>query len=105
MTFKPKIWYPIATILSALNVALIYFAAQPGEAIHATVHGALAVAFALWAQRLRLRQLRGQENVPTRLEEVDAEVGQMRQELSEAQERLDFAERMLAQRPETRVDR
>jgi hypothetical protein len=105
MTFKPKIWYPIATILSALNVASIYFAAQPGEAWHATAHGALAVAFGLWAQSLRLRQRRGQENVPTRLEEVDAEVGQMRQELSEAQERLDFAERMLAQRPETRVDR
>ena len=105
MTFKPKIWFPIATILSAINVAAIYFAALPGEAIHATVHGGLAVAFALWARGLRFQQRRVQEDGPTRLEEVDAEVGQMRQELSEAQERLDFAERMLAQRPETRVDR
>jgi len=36
------------------------------------------------------------------LEALEIEVGQLRQELSEAQERLDFAERMLAQEPEPR---
>ena len=45
MTFKPAIWYPIAAVLSVVNLAAIWFAAAPGEPAHATLHGALAVAF------------------------------------------------------------
>jgi len=37
-----------------------------------------------------------------RLQALEQEVGTLRQELSDTQERLDFAERMLAQAPETR---
>jgi hypothetical protein len=37
-----------------------------------------------------------------RLEALEGEMSNLRQELSEAQERLDFAERVLAQRPEMR---
>ena len=98
MTFKPAIWFPIAVVLSAVNVAAVWFAAQPGEAWHATIHAGLGVAFGLWAQRLR----RGapQRVADTRLEELAAEVDQQRLELSEAQERLDFAERVMAQRAE-----
>lgn len=105
MTFKPAIWYPIAAVLSAVNIAAIWFAAAPGEPAHATLHGALAVAFGLWAQRLRQRtgagemhaRLEALEAEPERLGSVENELDQLRRELGETQERLDFAERMLAQ--------
>jgi hypothetical protein len=103
MTFKPRIWYPIATVLSGVNVVAVWFAAAPGEAWHATTHAALALGFGLWAQRLRQR--RGTTELPTPsagLEALEADLYRMREELSEAQERLDFAERMLAQGAEAR---
>lgn len=100
MTFKPAIWFPIAVVLSALNVGAVWFAARPGEPLHATVHAALAVAFALWAQRLR-QGPRGSE-LQSGLEALEVEMGALRQELSEAEERLDFTERLLAKEPEPR---
>lgn len=100
MTFKPAIWYPIAVVLSVANVIAVWFAALPGEPWHATAHAALAVGFGLWAGRLRQGPRRGE--IAAGLEALEIEVGQLRQELSEAQERLDFAERMLAQEPEPR---
>ena len=66
----------------------------------ATIHAGLALAFGLWAQRLR-RGPGGSEG-QTRLEVLEAEVDNLRRELSETQERLDFAERVLAQGPESR---
>jgi hypothetical protein len=103
MTFKPAVWYPIAVVLSGINLAAVWFAAQPAEPLHATTHAALALAFGLWAQRLRQR--RGAGDPQTRFDVFEAEVGKLRQELSEAQERLDFAERLLTQRPDPhRVD-
>jgi predicted outer membrane protein len=100
MTFNPAIWYPIAAVLSVINLAAAGFAAGQAEPWHATIHAALAVAFGLWAQRLR-QAPRGSEP-QARLEALEAEMGNLRQELSETQERLDFAERMLAQGPEAR---
>jgi hypothetical protein len=100
MTFKPAIWCPIAVVLSVLNVIAVWFAALPAEPWHATTHAALAVAFGLWAQRLR-QGPRGGE-LQDGLEAVEIEMSQLRQELSDAQERLDFAERMLAQGLEAR---
>jgi predicted outer membrane protein len=97
MTFKPATWFPIAAVLAAINVVAIAFAAAP---LHATAHGALAVAFAVWAQRLRHR-LRTPE-LPAELEVLELEVNELRQELSEARERLDFAERVLTQQAESR---
>jgi len=111
MTFKPKIWFPIAAVLSAANVASVYIAAAPGEAWHATLHGALAAAFAVWAQRLYARLRAGapagdpaQVSAPVQhqLAAFNDEMDQLRLELSETQERLDFAERMLAQSREQR---
>ncbi len=108
MTFKPAIWYPISVVLSVLNLAgVVVYAAEPW---HAAAHAALAVAFGVWAQRLRQRpggseleaRLEALEGDVSRLDALDAEVGTLRQELSEAQERLDFAERLLAQRPDPR---
>ena len=100
MTFKPAIWYPIAVVLGVLNVIGVWFAAQPAEPWHATTHAALAVAFGLWARRLR-QGPRGGE-LQAGLEALELEVSILRQELGEMQERLDFAERMLAQVPEPR---
>jgi len=103
MTFKPAIWFPIAVVLSVVNVVGAGFAAGQAEPLHATIHAALALAFGVWAQRLRLRP--GGSELPTgleALEALEAEVSKLRQELSETQERLDFVERLLAQGPETR---
>jgi hypothetical protein len=107
MTFKPATWYPIAVVLSVANLVGVVFAAQPW---HAATHAVLALGFGLWAQRLRPGP--GGSDLPARLEALEAEIGKlealegevsrMRQELSETQERLDFAERLLAQGAEAR---
>jgi hypothetical protein len=100
MNFKPAIWRPIAIVLSVANVIAAGFAARSAEPWHAATHAALALAFGLWAQRLRERPV--ESEVEARLEALEGEVSNLRQELSETQERLDFAERLLAQRPESR---
>ena len=104
MTFKPAIWYPIAVVLSVINLVAVGFAAVPAEPLHATTHAALALAFGLWAQRLRQGPPRGSELQAglEALEALEGEVGNLRGELSETQERLDFAERLLAQGVEAR---
>ena len=69
-------------------------------------HGVLAVAFVLWAQRLKQRRDKGLEQQAIespdadRMEILEEEVTRLRNELGEAQERLDFTERMLAKRAE-----
>jgi hypothetical protein len=100
MTFKPAIWQPIAVVLSAINLVGVGLAAGAAEPWHAGAHAALALAFGLWAQRLR--QGPGGGELQPRLEALEFEVSDVRQELSETQERLDFAERVLAQEPESR---
>lgn len=106
MTFKPTIWYPIAVVLSVINLVAVAFAVGPVQPWHATIHAALALAFGLWAQRLRQgpggSEFQASLETPEALESLEAEVGRLRQELSEMQERLDFAERLLAQGPEAR---
>jgi hypothetical protein len=100
MTFKPTIWYPIAVVLSVANIAGAWFAAGPGEGAHVGTHAVLAVAFGLWAQRLRQVPLGG--GLEAQLEELEVEVLALEQELNETQERLDFAERMLVQERDAR---
>ena len=97
MRFKPAIWLPIAAVLSVVNLAAVWFAAQPAEPWHATGHAGLAVAFGLWAYRLRQRGQQGE--LEAGIEPLEIEVDRLRQELIEMQERLDFAERVLAQGP------
>jgi hypothetical protein len=58
------------------------------------------VAFALWAGRLGRPRPAGAR--PTPLDALEADVDTLRRELSETQERIDFAERLLAQRRESR---
>lgn len=101
MTFKPRIWIPIARVLAAVNVVAVYFAAEAAEPAHAVLHAALGVAFLLWSERLRTRSLQAlSDGVSEEMESLPGEVSDVRHELAEVQERLDFAERMLAQRRE-----
>jgi len=100
---KTRFWNAVLAVLSAGNLASIWFAAQQAEPWHATIHGALALGFGLWAQnRIRLEETRwrtgaletGSDGETAVLRD---EVGDVRRELSEMQERLDFAERLLSQ--------
>ena len=100
MTFKPAIWRPIAAGLSIINLVGVGFAAGAAEPWHASIHAALALAFGLWAQRLSPGD--GGSELQSRLETLEVEVSNLQRELSEAQNRLDFAERVLAQVPEPR---
>jgi hypothetical protein len=95
MNFKSARWQPLAIGLSIINLVGVGFAAASAEAWHAGVHAALALAFGLWAQHLR--QGFGAGEFQLRLEALDGELGDLRQELLETQERLDFTERVLAQ--------
>jgi hypothetical protein len=106
MRFKPAIWSPIAVVLSVINLVAVGFAAGEPQPWHAAIHAALALAFGLWAQRLRQAPRESELQAPLEvLEAVEAlqdEVSRLRQELSETQERQDFTERLLAQGPESR---
>ena len=109
MAFKSRIWFPIAVVLAVLNVVATGFAAAGAEPVHASTHAALAVAFGIWAQYLRRRTGGGESetqiDVLDAVDRLDAEVNKLRLEVSEMQERLDFAERLLAKgRDAPRVD-
>ncbi len=103
-----KRFLPISlALLSAGNIAAVYAAVETAapDPLHATVHAVLAVGFAAaaqWAWR-RWRQTAPATSSQERIEGVEADIDNMRQELLEAQERLDFTERMLAQRPSERL--
>jgi hypothetical protein len=100
---KTRFWNAVLVLLSAGNLVSVWFAAQPGEPWHATTHAALALAFGLWAQgRMRPKEAglragaldKGSEGEIAALQD---EAGEVRRELGEVQERLDFAERLLSQ--------
>jgi len=101
MTFKPVFWRPVAFILTGLNLVGVGVAAGAAEPWHAGGHAALALAFWSWAQRLR-RAPDESGRLP-QVEALELEVSDLRRELGEVQERLDFTERMLAQRSDGRA--
>lgn len=96
MSLNPRIWQPVAAVFSVANLIAVWFAAQPGEPWHASVHAALAVGSALWVQRLegRRRSASISESLPA---EVLDELSVLRSDVAELSERLDFAERVMAQ--------
>ena len=104
MTFKHGAWFPIAVALTVLNLVGLGYAVRMEEPSHALIHVGLTFAFGAWAVRLRRRSAAAAElPFPVEaLQELEAEVSQLRQELTEMQERLDFTERVLAQRSEIR---
>ena len=101
MTFKSRFWHPAALAFSGLNLVGVGMAAGATEPLHAGIHAILALAAWSWGQRLRQRQPEAIGD-HSRLETLDLEVDQVRRELADVQERLDFTERMLAQAAETR---
>ena len=106
MTFKPATWYRIAIALTIINLVAAGFAAGQAQPPHAAIHVVLALGFGWWASRLwRRTGKREVEAGPEALDAIqalEADVHQLRHELSETQERLDFTERMLAQGAEAR---
>ena len=101
MTFKPAIWQPIAVVLSVLNLVAGSFAAASAEPWwHVTMHATLALGFGLWAQRLGLGRASAGSELAAGLEALQFELNDLRRELTETQERLDFVERRLAQGPD-----
>lgn len=103
MASKTRFWNAVLVLLSAGNLVSVWFAARPGEPWHATIHAALALAFGLWGQRrMRLEEARLgagalDQGSGVEIPALQDEVGEVRRELGEVQERLDFAERMLNQ--------
>lgn len=102
MTFKPKIWRPIAVGLSAVNLVAVGAAANAAEGWHAGIHAVLALALGLWAQRMAVPKTGAVLDDQPRLDQLEADVSALRAELAEAQERIDFTERVLAQEAEQR---
>ena len=103
-----KRFLPIALgLLAAGNIAGVYGAvltATPNP-MHATLHAIAAVGFAMMSQWAWRRRGGVSTDSQARIEGVEADVDSMRQELLEAQERLDFAERMLAQQARDQLPR
>lgn len=104
--FKHPGWIPVAWLLSALNLGAVWFAARPAEPWHATVHALLAVGFALGAQWLTARRQAAGLNEawrPTIAQGEDAEppIESVQARVQELEERLDFAERLLAESRES----
>ncbi len=99
MWFKHRAWIPIAWLLSLGNLIAVWFAARPAEPWHATVHALLAVLFGLGAQRLAARS--GTGATPDKeIDESRQALDAMQNRLGELEERLDFAERLLAKHRE-----
>jgi hypothetical protein len=97
MVLNPRIWQPVAAVLSLVNVVAVWFAAQPAEPWHASIHAALAVGFGLGAQRLGIRRRAASLSGESLSAEALEELSILRSEVAELAERLDFAERVLAQ--------
>jgi hypothetical protein len=100
--FKHRAWIPIAWLLSLGNLIAVWFAAQPAEPWHATIHALLAVGFGLGAQRLSQRRRPSADaDLVERLQELEARLVDLDQlpdvddRLAELAERLDFTERAL----------
>lgn len=103
MYFNPATWRPIAILLSVLNLGGLVMALGAGEPGHAVGHVMLGVGLAFWVRRLgendgeRTTSF-GRSDRQAQIEGLESDVDQLRRELAEAQERLDFTERMLAKR-------
>jgi hypothetical protein len=100
MWFKHRAWIPVAWLLALGNLAAVWFAAQPGEPLHAALHALLGAGFALGAQRLmaRRRSAVHGDHVQDTLEQnehLQQALDDMQPRLLELEERLDFAERLL----------
>ncbi len=97
MTFKPRVWAPIAIILAGVNLVAVGSAAGAGESWHAAIHAALALGFGLWAQILLRRPSLEPPAAMGQSGEIRATLDAQSAQIAELQERVDFTERLLAQ--------
>ncbi len=101
MWFKHRAWIPVGWILALGNLVAVWFAAEPGEPWHATVHALLAAGFGLGARHLTVRrrtaELYGQAQEALDLNDhLERTLEGTEARLHELEERVDFAERLLA---------
>ena len=101
MWFKHSAWVPVAWLLSLINVAAVWFAAAPAEPMHATIHALLGAGFGVGAMHLTVRgraaaQREHLGQVLELNEHLQQTVDDMQGHLTELEERVDFAERLLA---------
>lgn len=102
MRFRHPAWEPLAWVLAAANLAAVWFAAVPGEPMHATGHAVLAVAFAAGAQALLARRRAELANaelmgVLDDADQADQMLDGMQARVQELEEQLVMAERLLAE--------
>ena len=88
---------PFITILAVINLAGFVYAIASGEVMHALGHLIVAPLLFAWSRRSRRHRHAATES-QDQIDVLEDEVTQLRRELTEAQERLDFTERMMAQR-------
>ncbi len=55
MWFKHRAWIAVSWLLCLVNLGSVWYAAEPAEPWHATIHALLAVLFGLGAQHLSAR--------------------------------------------------
>jgi len=85
-----------ATVLNVLGVGYAAFVAEP---MHAVVHTVLALVFGLAAAALR--EPAPHVTIPdARVNVLEDHISELQRQLDEKQEGLDFAEQLLAKRPE-----
>ena len=101
MTFKRRIWLPIAIVGVVINVAGGSYAYLGSEPMHAFIHGAFAVGFGIWAQYLRRGPSQSDRQVaaPDKVELLEANLSELERELVETREKLDFADQLLKNKP------
>ena len=100
-----KTWRRLASVASVFNVAGAGFAIAAGEGWHAGIHVSLALGFGFAAQRLaQLERKATPDNIQQQLDAQAAALDEAKnalslqaKQLAELEERVDFAERMLAQ--------
>lgn len=108
--FKHPAWIPVGWLLCLGNLGAVWFAARPAEPWHATSHALLAVGFALGARHLMARRRAEAPSEQLRQtldqnEQLQQTVEDMHSQVQELKERVDFAERLLAQhRDASRLD-
>lgn len=92
----------IANLGLLINLLGMGYAIVMSEPWHAALHAVLGLAFAMWAGRLRAGRQVALPQGSERFEALEDEVSHLQAQLNDAQDRLDFAERIIAKDVETR---
>jgi steroid 5-alpha reductase family enzyme len=98
MWFKHRAWIPAAWLLSLGNLVAVWFAAQPAEAWHATIHALLAVLFGVGAQRLMARRPTQHAIADDREKRLEQAIDAIAVELERVGEGQRFVTKLMAER-------